>query len=159
MRLNCYDVPSEDEKFDALFELRARPIVLGSNTAIADGELFEKAAEKIFLMDSQLRDVLRRLIEAARIHGESHLGLDRDYIAGLHKTQKNPWGTEFPTAICLASHAGVGKSQLLRALERVLGQVVVGSVEGVRGIAHRGVWSLSIRDGTGWNAILGVSVR
>lgn len=153
-RVDRYNLPVDDNKLDALFELRATPITLGSNSPIADGDLFENAATNIFVLDSQIRAVLRRLAEAARLHAEIHLGSDRSYIAGLHRTKDNPWGVDFARAIGLSGLAGVGKSQLLKAMERLFGTCVQASVSGIRNLVHRGVWSLSIRDGTAWDALV-----
>jgi hypothetical protein len=151
-RLGRFARAFDDLELDALIECRATPIALGRDTADMDADAFQRAAEGIFLSSPQTRRILRAFLDVARSHSEFHFKDESEYENRIY--QEFPWGAEHPKAICFTGLAGIGKSQLLAALAKLLTALAVPGVVGVGGMPLVGAWLLSLKDGPGLNAIL-----
>lgn len=141
-----------DFELDRLVELRAVPVKLGGDTPDADSEMLRAGLERVFLSGTQVRKVIRRLLDLARSHAKSHLSSEDAFLAGLYKPF--PWGKTPGPAICLSGLAGVGKSQVLEALVRILPSTTTIGVRGHANIPLVSSWPMTLRDGIGLNALL-----
>lgn len=143
---------NNDAELDRLIEARAATVDIGKDTPDADSEMLRAGLERVFLSNAQVRRVLRQLFDLARSHAKSHYSSEDAYLASLYK--KFPWGTTTQPAVCLSGLAGVGKSQLLAAFERMLPPCTTIDVTGHANIPLQSAWSMTLRDGMGLNALL-----
>ena len=147
-----FDLSISDEALDKLIEIRAESISIGYDSLEVDAELLRAALKRVFLSSVQIRKLLRELLGVARAHAKINFGAEGKYMRGLY--QKEPWGSSPAPAIFLTGLAGVGKSDLLLALERALAAPTEIDVPGIKHIPLICAWQLSLRDGVGMNTLL-----
>ena len=88
----------------------------------------------------------------ARSHAQHHFPTDAEYKR--RQVDANPWGEMRAGALCLTGDTGVGKSALLDAFGRFLGDPKPVDVQGLSNVRLTSYWQLSLRYGTGLNSIL-----
>lgn len=143
--------PLSDFELNSVVERRAEPITLGAAAADKDAESFFAAASQIYLVGPQEREILCKLFDCCLAHAERHFVDTLTYTKQLYKDK--PWGSfKFPP-ICLTGLGGVGKSEILVALARLLDDDIRIDVPGISNIRLQPLWSLSLGDGTALNAI------
>lgn len=91
--------------------------VSGLNTMPVEdaGAALADALKTIFLPNEQSIDIALRLLGAARAYSSKMFPDEKAYLGHLYETPRPP--QDF-SAICLSGQSGVGKSALLRAIER-----------------------------------------
>lgn len=135
-----------DDELDDLIRVSARPIVVGRATAEEDAKRFETAAKKIFVPGPQERALIRAVLARVRAHATLFFTTEQAYLAGVHGAAK-PWGDDWYSPIILSGLAGVGKSELLKALGRVLSRVYIVDVHPLKNIRLVSHWPLSLTQG------------
>lgn len=144
-------------EFDAAIARPAVKLELDGRDYMAQSQTLACALHQIFLPDEQIREILRRLISLARGHAEVHFDTDEKYLRGLYS--RTYWGTLMRPAICLTGLAGVGKTEILVALGRLLSEKSFFNVPGHEGLPLEAVWSMTLARGLGPNQILREFVR
>ena len=81
-------------------------------------QTIEKALEAIYVPSDYGCDILRRLVERAISHARTNYLEETAFLSNLY-AEHDPLASEV-RPLCLTGLAGVGKSQLLRALGRIL---------------------------------------
>lgn len=141
-----------DTELDRRVEIRAVPVKIGNDTPQADAEALQAGLERVFLSGNQVRKLLRRLVDLARSQATSHFSSKDAYLTGVY--QLFPWGSTTSPAICFCGLAGVGKSQILGALTRILPPPTLLDVIGHKNIPLVSAWPMTLRDGISLNALL-----
>jgi len=152
-----FNVNLSDAELDRLIEIRAVPVKIGNDTPQADAEALQSGLERIFLSGTQVRKVLRQLVDLARSKATSHFSSEDAFITGVYKAF--PWGSTTSPAICFCGLAGVGKSQILEALTRILPPPTLIDVLGHKNISLVSGWPMTLRDGMSLNALLKPHLR
>jgi len=152
-----FNVDLSDAELDRLIEIRAVPVKIGNDTPQADAEALQAGLERIFLSGTQVRKVLRQLVDLARSKAISHFSSEDAFITGVYKAF--PWGSTTSPAICFCGLAGVGKSQILEALTRILPPPTLLDVLGHKNISLVSGWHMTLRDGISMNALLKPHLR
>lgn len=147
-----FNIALSDVELDRLIEIRAVPVKIGNDTPHADAEALQKGLERVFLSGTQVRKVLRQLLDLARSQAISHFSSKDAYLTGLYK--RLPWGSTTSPAICFCGLAGVGKSQILEALTRILPLPTLLDILGHKNIPLVSAWPMTLRDGMSLNALL-----
>lgn len=156
-RVLRYSRAMSDQELDAAIAIPPTEIILRGDDIVLQSELLRKALNSFYVPDRQSRKLLRFLLSVATAHAIAHFSTDDDYLRQL--CQEHPWGDEVRFAICLTGLGGVGKSQLLAALGRLLSERGVMDVPGYRNLPLVSRWAMSLRDGKGLNALLGPHVQ
>jgi hypothetical protein len=151
-RLQRFEHVWTDQELDALIEILPKTIVLVGSDVTAQSKVLHDAMRSIFVPDVQIRRILRILFSLAKGHAETYFDTDIKYLAGLNS--KLPWGSSMTPAYCLTGLAGVGKSEILSALNRLLAQDGKFSVLGIGNIPLDTVWPMTLANGAGLNQLL-----
>jgi len=151
-RIAQYTFGLSDAQLDAAIAVTPKPIDLQGAGAADGSELLGDALRAVFHPDKQIREILRRFMSLAKAHAMYHFDTDEKYIAGLYS--RTPWGTKRPPAICFTGPAGVGKTEILYALARLLTRTGTFSVEGHRNIPLVASWAMTLAKGDGLNQLL-----
>lgn len=124
----------------------------GADKRIRAG-LLENGLRSVVVPDGQMRDLLRQLTGMVQAHALSRMESEASYIEGLYS--KKPWGLMRSPAICFTGLQGVGKSQVLQSLSRILmGRSERMTVRGHKGIDLIPLWLMTLAKGDGLNQIL-----
>lgn len=113
-----YSLELSDEEIDELVGVPPKQLDLVDIDVLVGAGMLEAALAKVVVPDPQTRDLLRQLIAKAQAHATTNLDSDENYLKGAYS--KRPWGQARRPAICLTGLQGVGKSELLQALGRIL---------------------------------------
>jgi len=151
-RLERYKQIWSDEVLDQAINIPPIPVQLHGRDAIKLANTLDSALRGFFQADRQIRKVIRHFLSVGAAHAECHMATDHAYVRGLYRD--SPWGSTMQPAICLTGLAGTGKSDLLRALARLLGGEATHSVPGHANLMLRPVWPLSGAEGLSLNALL-----
>lgn len=152
-RVLRYSRTMSDQELDAAITIPPAEVRLNGADIVVQAEFLRHALHNFYIPDRQIRKLLRFFLSIAAAHAAVHFPTDDDYLQQLY--QDFPWGKMTRFAICLTGLGGVGKSELLAALERLLGAPGLTSVQGHRNLPLVPLWSMSLRDGKGLNALLG----
>lgn len=147
-----FNIVLSDAELDRLIEIRAVPVKVGKDTPHTDAETLQKGLERVFMSGIQVRKVLRQLLDLARSQAGAHFSSKDAFITGVYKPF--PWGSTTSPAICFCGLAGVGKSQILGALTRILPPPTLLDVLGHKNISLVSAWPMTLRDGMSLNALL-----
>lgn len=157
-RVSRYDGNWSDQELDRIIVRPAPQIILGREAPETDAQTLVKAMEKIFVSSPQIRRILRHLVRIARAHALQHFVTDAQYLAKFHS--EYPWGEGTGFVTFLTSLAGVGKTELLGALSRLLLESMSTiDVPGISNIPLVPLWSFSANKGVGLNDILAPQIR
>lgn len=140
-----------DTELDRLIEIPARRIVLGAGSVEADSQALRVGLESFFLSSAQIRLLVRRLHDVAYGHAARHFPSLDVVVSGLYSPWRN-CGTS--KAMCLTGLAGVGKSELIAAVRRMLPAPVAVNLPGHRGLHLVAAWFINLRDGASPNTLL-----
>jgi len=151
-RVAQYTKNWSDAEIDAVISRKAVKVELNGRDFATQAEVLANAIRGIFLPDAQIRDLLRYLISLACGHAQVHLDSDDKYLNGLYSPL--PWESATSAAVCLTGLAGVGKSELLIALGKLLSAKDTFSVLGHINLPLEPVWSMTLALGSGLNQIL-----
>jgi hypothetical protein len=106
----------------------------------------------IFVPSAQSIAIIKRLIGMARAHAEHHYPDSRAYLRGIN-APSCPL-QEMP-ALCLTGLAGSGKSEIAKAVERLLSDgPTVDPGSGYQAVASEAVWRITVKDRRSLKALL-----
>lgn len=151
-RVSQYKTKWTDVDLDAAIIRPPVAVALRGTDYVAQSQVLANAIKAIFLPDPQIRSVLRELISLGAGHAEAHFETDEQYLKALYSKQY--WGSSTQSAICLTGLAGVGKTEILAALHRLLFTEGHYDVPGHRGLPLEAIWSMTLARGAGVNQIL-----
>jgi hypothetical protein len=148
-----YSLELSDEEIDQLVGVPPKQLDLAGVDVLVGAGLLEAALAKVVVPDPQTRDLLRQLIAKAQAHATANLDSDASFLKGIYS--KRPWGEARRAAICLTGLQGVGKSELLLALGRILSrQPGTFGVAGHLNIPLVPFWMVTLAKGDGLNELL-----
>lgn len=151
-RVTRYRQVLPDDELDRIINIPPKTVSLHGKDGDKLAEQLDSALRGFFQSDRQIRKIVRYFLSTAQAHAETHLATDSGYVRGLYSD--HPWGEAMRPAICLTGLAGTGKSDLLRALSRVLGTTMPHAVVGHSNLSLSPLWHLSAAEGIGLNTIL-----
>ncbi len=152
LRVTRYRQIRSDDELDRLINIPPKVVSLHGSDGGILAELLDSALRDFFQSDRQVRQFIRYFLSMAQAHAEAHFATDQAYVRGLYS--ERPWGDAMQPAVCLTGLAGTGKSELLRALSRLLGVAMPHSVVGHSNLSLLPLWHLSAAEGIGMNAIV-----
>lgn len=152
-RSRQYSFDLSDAEIDRMVSVAPTRITWdGADDRVRSG-LLENGLRSVVVPDSQMRDLLRQLTGMVQAHAISRMESDASYIEGLYS--RKPWGSMRSPAICFTGLQGVGKSQVLQSLSRILlGRAEQMSVRGHVGIDLMPMWLMTLAKGDGLNQLL-----
>lgn len=142
----------DDGALDRLIRIHPDPVKLGLDTPKADADRLRKGLEGVFVSSSQIRVAIRQLLGHGRSHADGTFGPDDGFVKGLYRL--DPWLGRGEPAVCVTGLAGVGKSELLHAIRRL---VCNGKFE--QSVPNHGrwplkpLWNVTLKDGVGLGAM------
>lgn len=143
---------NEDEVFKGL-EFRASPLRLQGDTLEAKAEALKEGMRNVFLCGEQARQVLSKILAISQGHASSFCQSPQQVLAATYGEQ--PWGRTTQPAIVLTGLAGVGKSELVRALERLLlSRTSTVDCAGHQKLPHVPAWFMTLRKGANINSLI-----
>lgn len=152
-RAKQYSFNLSDAEIDQMVSVPPKQVKWGDADVRVRAGLLEKGLQTIVLPDAQMRSLLRQFTGMVQAHALSHMDCDAAYIKGLYS--KNPWGHIRSSAICFTGLQGVGKSQILKSLSRILmARSEQMSVRGHAGIDLIPMWLMTLAQGDGLNQLL-----
>jgi len=152
-RAKQYSFNLSDAEIDRMVSVPPKQIVWDGTDSRVRAGLLENGLRSVVLPDTQMRDLLRQLTGMVQAHAISRMDSDAAYIEGLYS--KKPWGQMRSPAICFTGLQGVGKSQVLQSLSRILqGRSEQMSVRGHTGIDLIPMWLMTLAKGDGLNQLL-----
>jgi hypothetical protein len=133
-----------DSAIDRRIKIPAVPLDdLGKGTPQVDSALLAAGLKKVFVPTAALRRHLRRLIGQGRAHALMCFRDAKQFGSNVYAPTPIGWDG---MAICLTGLAGVGKTELLRALGRLLGEPIVTSIPNLDGLLVVSSWTRSLRE-------------
>lgn len=147
-----YHLADDDLDGFGRIERRASNLALTGASPDVDVETLKSNMREIFLCSSQIRRVIRQLLALGQSHAQTHFPSAQAWVAGLYSSA--PWGTEVSPAVMLTGLAGVGKTQLVQALQRLLGNPVTTILPGHQQVPVVPAWFMTLRNGSGLNRLV-----
>ena len=152
-RAKQYSLNLSNAEIDQLVSAPPVRITWSGADVRARAGLLENGLRRVVLPDTQMRDLLRQLAGMVQAHALSRMESDAAYIEGLYS--RKPWGYMRSPAICFTGLQGVGKSQVLQSLSRILlGRSEQMNVRGHSGIDLLPMWFMTLVKGDGLNQLL-----
>jgi AAA domain len=131
---------------------------LGKGTPDEDAREFQLVLKKVFAAPDQVCQILRRLVAIGRAHASEHFR-DTGYYSQLVYQGYQGCTTQRALPICVTGHAGVGKSEILGALDRLLGTFEPIDVPTIKGIPNVPAWTLTVSERTTLNHLFDLILR
>ena len=147
-----YLLPKDEDTFFSNIERRASKIVLPGGSPEFGVESLRSSMREIFLCTRQIRKVIKKILALAQEHAEKNFSTPQGVIDGICSI--NPWGLDLSPAIMITGLAGVGKSQLIEALKRLLAEITRIDVPGHKNIPLAAAWFMTMRNGSGLNSLI-----
>lgn len=152
VRVAAFAERPDDEALDRVIAIRPDPVRLGLDTPVADADRLRGKLKSVFISSFQIRRAIRRLLDHGRSHAERTFGSDEGFVKGLY--QIDPWLQSSEQAVCITGLAGVGKSELLYAIRRL---ICNGDLEHLVGDYGpwplKPLWNVTLKDGVGLAAM------
>lgn len=122
----------------------ARPIIgLGVSSPDVDARLLEVGLKNVYFATSNVCDILRRFCGIGHAHAMEYFPDTASYVSGLY-LDIVPNTNSLP--ICFTGLAGVGKTEVVKAFERLIGTYPVLNIAGVEGIPNIAGWFMRINE-------------
>ena len=115
------------------------PVELASN-------ILKKAMENVFVPTQQTIEILRQLVGVSHAHAINQYVMGVAYTAGCMR-EKSPLPDSYP-AICLTGYAGCGKSEILKALSRLLSDIHFVDINANHKIQLQAYWGVKLMSAT-----------
>ena len=141
----------EAERFKSIERL-VSSLKLSGREPEAEFGLFQSAMKNTFLCSAQDKKILLTFLALAKCHAMIHFPSESAFVKGINA--RSPWGNEMNPAIIFTGLAGTGKTELLRALGRLLGESSSFDVPGHGCLPLVPAWFLSLIAGPGLNEAL-----
>lgn len=137
----------------AQLERRALPAAVSNKVPDVDFEVIRAGMLGVFLCSERVMQVMREVLAVGEGHAKLFYSAPREVVGSTYSS--SPWGTTTLPALMLTGLAGVGKSECLGALSRLLGECV-GQVDlpGHKNLRHLPAWFMSLRESSTVNAML-----
>ncbi len=141
------------DKLLSELEFRAVPLELRSNELSANVEELRAALQSIFLCNEQVTGVIKEILSTGQGHANVHYASALQVVGDTYKS--NPWGSATAPAILLTGLAGVGKTECLNALQRLL-KIRERRIDMPmhKNMAHIPAWFMSLRENSTINSML-----
>ncbi len=152
-RVSRFTKVFSDDELDSAISIPAKRVSLEGIDILGQRDRLSHAMRQMFLPDAQSRRFIRDFIAVAHAHAENHFSSDLDYIRGLYN--RLPWGQETVPAFCFTGLSGTGKSEILKALSRLLGGMQRISVAGHNNLPLIAIWPITLRDGVSLSTLFG----
>lgn len=147
------DAYLEPKHMAAELERRAQPLMFLSRDLDARMEELRFALSQIFLCNEQVISVIRKLLAIGQAHAHTHYSSARQVVGDVYSL--NPWGTATEPAIVLTGLAGIGKTECMRAIQRLLtareGRIDLPMHKGMVCVP---AWFISLRESSTLDAML-----
>lgn len=141
------------EKSQRDLECRGIPIDFQSQDLDAKVEELRVAMERIFLFSKQVNETIGQILAIGQGHANIHYASTHQVVGDIYKS--NPWSGATGPAILLTGLAGVGKSECLNALKRILNtQERPINMPMHKNMKHVPAWFMSLRDSGTINSLL-----
>ena len=101
-------------------EQLALPLKLSGRNPLVEVELLKSGLKRIFLCSKQDKEILLQFLALGESHAKIHYPSALEHVKGFNA--KLPWGDTMDPAIMFTGLAGTGKTELLKALSRLLGE-------------------------------------
>lgn len=140
--INRFPDNLSDEKIRQRVAVAALPIPdLGVNSAEVDARRLERHLKLVYVATSNVCSLLRKFVRIGHAHASEKFPNISTYMRGLYD--------DFPLEVapypyCLTGHSGVGKSELMKALSRLLGKFDDIKIAGIEGIHNVPYWYVGI---------------
>lgn len=112
---DAYTLPQKSLR---ALECRAIPLDFQSEDLDANVEELQVALQRIFLLSQQVIGTIGQIMAIGQGHANVHYASPLQVVGDTYKS--NPWGGAIGPAVLLTGLAGVGKSECLNALKRLL---------------------------------------
>ena len=152
--LKRFDMPLDDNSINQKIRVEPSPLLdIGSLSVEAACKRIDHTLTKVFIPTKQVNDLLRQFIAISHEHILTFYPDEATYIRNCYQrdlTRSEPW---FP--IGLSGPAGVGKSELLKALVRLLddtGDTI--NISGLPDYPIQSVWMMTMRSGGSLSQLL-----
>jgi len=134
-------------------ECRAIPLDFQSKDLDANVEELKFSIQRIFLASQQVIATISQILAIGQGHANVHYSSPLQVVGDTYKS--NPWGAATSPAVLLTGLAGVGKSECLHALKRLLNT----SNRPIdmpmhKNMPHVPAWFMSLRDSSTINSLL-----
>lgn len=117
--LKPFMLPDSDEEIGSIVEVKSRAIQNLGRYGVGEGcELIESAMKASYTPTAQIIRIIREVVGRARAHVAKTYSSEDDFRARCNKDDLVPKEPGFATA--LVGLGGTGKTQLFRAIERLL---------------------------------------
>ena len=133
-------------------EQLAMPLNLTGRPPLVEVELLKSGLKRIFLCSKQDKEIILQFLALGESHAEIHYPSAMGHMKGLNA--KFPWGDTMDPAIMFTGLAGTGKTELLKALRRLLGERSAHDLPGHDGVPLVPGWFMTLRNGSGLNNLL-----
>lgn len=156
MKKNPWVVPfvagSRGDRY-AHLERRALSQYIHGDSVTARAEFLKARMQEVFLCGVQVSSVLDHLLAIGEAHAQNYYGSVHEIVGALYRN--DPWGSATNPAVMLTGLAGTGKTQLLRAMRRLLlERVGHADLPRHKNLVIHPAWFMSLRDGSTLNALL-----
>lgn len=148
-----YLIGKSPDRYASLERHAVAQSIKGDSVA-ARAEVLKARMREVFLCGEQTSSLLDKLLAIGEGHALTHYSSSQEVRGSIYHQQ--PWGDATQPALMLTGLAGTGKTQLMQAMKRFLGDRV-GRVDlpGHRNLEIQPAWFLSLRDGNTLNSLLG----
>lgn len=137
----------------ALVERRATALSLPSKDIDSNVEVLKAHMLEVFLCSRQVVRVAEQILAVGRAHARVNYGAAQQVVGAVYSS--SPWGAATQPAIMLTGLAGVGKTECLNALQRLLLSSLRQVELPMHGrIDHVPAWFMSLREASNLNAML-----
>lgn len=141
----------------AHLERRAIPQAIKGDSVAACAEVLKAKMREVFLCGDQTSLLLDQLLAIGEGHALTHYSSSQQVLSAIYHHE--PWGDVIQPALMLTGLAGTGKTQLMQAMRRFLGDRVGGiDLPGHRNLMIQPAWFISLKDGNTLNSLLGPCV-
>lgn len=148
--VDAYSLPIN---FGRELERRAEPLVFQSCDLNAQTEELRSALSRIFICGVQVKSLIKMLLALGQAHAITHCSSGRQMVSDVYSL--NPWGTASESAIMLIGLAGVGKTECVRAIQRLLSaRLATIDLPMHRGMALVPAWFISMLEASSLDSML-----